>query len=191
MRASIQNYARYLLTVPRGFSGDRRGVVAVLVALAMPAWAKNLAKTMGRARAMRNASGNVAIEFAIIGPVLLLAIVGMFVFGIALNNWVILTNAAEAGALQFAISRGDSTPWTDTRNQIFGAAPTLTQASLSITLSVNGTACTSDSTCQTALAANQGQPAFVQATYPCSLIVMANDYAPGCILTVKTTERIQ
>ncbi|MGH6839934.1 MAG: TadE/TadG family type IV pilus assembly protein [Methylocella sp.] len=55
---------------------------------------------MSWARAGRAASGTVAVEFALIGPVLLLAMVGMFVFGIALNNWVILTNPAEAGALQ-------------------------------------------------------------------------------------------
>jgi len=150
-------------------------------------------------RGFRNErKATVAVEFAFIAPVLLLIVVGMFVFGVALNNWVILTNAAEAGALQFASSRGDSdgNPWTDTRNAIFNAAPTLTPASVTITLSVNGTACTSDATCFTALAANAGNPAFVQATYPCmpgnlNLTVYGTNYSPNCTLTVKTTERIQ
>ena len=31
----------------------------------------------------------VAVEFAFIAPVLLLIVVGMFVFGMALNNWAI------------------------------------------------------------------------------------------------------
>lgn len=122
---------------------------------------------------------------------LLAILVGMFVFGVALNNYVILTNAAQAGALQFAISRGASTPWTNTRSETFGAAPSVTQASLTITLKVNGTACASDTACQTALSANAGQRASVQALYPCSLIVLAVNYAPSCTMTVNTTERIQ
>ena len=146
---------------------------------------------MGRKRAVRDTSGVAAVEFALLVPVLLAILVGMFVFGVALNNYVILTNAAQAGALQFAISRGASTPWTNTRSETFGAAPSLTQASLTITLKVNGTACASDTACQTALSANAGQPASVQALYPCSLIVLAVNYAPSCTMTVNTTERIQ
>lgn len=192
MRSLIHKYFRYILFGSRGFFGGPSGVLAVLVALAMQV----LAKTMGWARAAHDAKGAVAVEFALIGPVLLLAMVGMFVFGVALNNWVILTNAAEAGALQLAISRGDTTPYTDTTNEIYNAAPSLTKASMTITLSVNGTACTSDSTCQTALTANAGNPAYVQATYPCvpsnpNLTVYGKQYSPSCTLTVKTTERIQ
>jgi Flp pilus assembly protein TadG len=192
MCSFFHKHCRYLLFWSRGFFGGLSGVLAVLVPLAM----QILAKTMRRATAVRDASGTVAVEFAFIGPVLLLAMVGMFVFGIALNNWVILTNAAEAGALQLAISRGDSTPYTDTTNEVYNAAPSLTKASITITLSVNGTACTSDATCQTALTANAGNPAYVQATYPCmpgnsNLTVMGKNYSTACTLTVKTTERIQ
>lgn len=148
------------------------------------------------ALALRDAKGIAAVEFAIIGPVLLLILVGLFVFGIALNNYVILTNAAESGALQFAISRGDSSPWTNTRNAIFNAAPTLPQANLTITLSVNGTVCASDSACQTALTANEGKPAVVQASYPCipsnpNLTAMGVNYAPNCTMRLTVTERIQ
>jgi len=188
MRSLIRNHCRYLLFWPRG--------LARLVALAMPFLAKILAKTMSRASAARNSFGTVAVEFALVGPVLLLAMVGMFVFGIALNNWVILTNAAEAGALQFASSRGDSdnTPWTDTTNAIYNSAGNLipfVKASLTITLSVNGTACATDAACLTALSTNAGNAAIVTASYPCSLTVLAHNYAPSCTLKVSTTERIQ
>lgn len=188
MRSLIRNHCRYLLSWPRG--------LARLVAVAQPALAKILAKTMRRAPAARNAFGTVAVEFALIGPVLLLAMVGMFVFGIALNNWVILTNATEAGALQFMVGgvNPDNTPWTDTTNAIYNSAGNLipfVKANLTITLSVNGTACASDASCLTALQANEKKPAFVQATYPCSLTVLAHNYAPSCTMTVKTTEPIQ
>ncbi len=175
----------------RGFFADRSDV---LVASAVNV----LAGTMGRVRAVRDTSGIAAVEFALLVPVLLAMLVGMFVFGVALNNYVTLTNAAQAGALQFAISRGDSTgkPYSDTISAISKAAPSLAQATLTITLKVNGTACTSDSTCQAALSTNAGQPASVTASYPCipgnpNLTVMAVSYAQSCTMTVNTTERIQ
>jgi Flp pilus assembly protein TadG len=169
----------------RGVFGGRRGVAGLLVAPAM----KLLAGTMGRERAVRDASGVAAVEFALLLPVLMLALTGMFVFGIALNNYVSLTNAAQAGALQLAVSRGDSKPYSDTVSAIQNVAPGLTPASLTITLTVNGTACASDATCNTALTSAAGKSAAVQASYPCSLVVMAVTYA--CTMTVNTTERIQ
>jgi Flp pilus assembly protein TadG len=70
MRAFILKYFRYLLTLPRRFSGDRSGVVVVLVALAMPV----LVGTMGLAaetsywyvhqRGMQNAADAAAIAAA-------------------------------------------------------------------------------------------------------------------------------
>jgi Flp pilus assembly protein TadG len=201
MRALIQKHCRSLLRWPHGFFNGQCGVLVVLAALAMPVLAKIRAKTMRRARAGRAASGTVAVEFALVGPVLLIAMVGMFVFGIALNNWVILTNATEAGALQFAASRGDSdgTPWTDTTNAIYNAAANLipfVKTNLTITLSINGTACTSDATCLAALSTNAGNPAIVTASYPCmssnpNLTVYGHQYSPSCTLKVSETERIQ
>lgn len=145
-----------------------------------------------RMQAIGDTSGVAAVEFAFLLPVLLLVMVGTFTFGIAFNNYIILTNAAQAGTFQLAVSRGASTtPWNDTRTAVFNAAPGLTQANLTITLTVNGTACTSNSTCQTALAAATGQSAAVTVAYPCSLTVMQINYAPSCTLTAKSTGRIQ
>lgn len=98
-----------------------------------------------------------------------------------------MLHARARGSL--AISRGDATPWTDTVNQIYGSAPNLTKASLTITLSVNGTACATDAACTAALAV--GVPATVQASYPCSLVVEAINFAPSCTLTANTTERVE
>jgi hypothetical protein len=117
-------------------------------------------------------------------------VVGTAQFGLTLNNYVTLTDAARTAARQFATSRGTSTPKTDTVNQIYGSAPNLTQGSLTIALSVNGTACTTDAACSAALTA--GVPATVTASYPCSLAVAGIDFAPsGCTLTVETTERVE
>src|SRR5215471_2010430 len=150
-----------------------------------------LVKMMCRALHMRDISGTAAIEFGLIAPVLLLMIIGMFVFGIAIHDYLTVTNAAQAGAFQLAISRGDSTPYTDTTNAIYAAAPTLTKGQLTITVSVNGSTCSSDSACLTALNSAAGKSATVTLSYPCRLRVLGVDYFPNCTLGARPTERIQ
>jgi Flp pilus assembly protein TadG len=142
--------------------------------------------------------GSVAIEFAVLLPVLLLVLLGAIQFGLLLRNYVMLTNAVNVGAMQFAISRSDTTPYTDTVNAIKAAAPTLTPGSLAITLSVNGTTCATDSACSTALTAaapSSGgslQPAAVTVTYPCgSMLAGYNFWASTCQLTSTMTEGVQ
>lgn len=140
-------------------------------------------------------TGAALVEFALLAPVLLLIMLGTAQFGIALNNYVMLTNAVATGAQLFSISRGTtSTPYTSTVSAIEAAAPNLKAASLTITLSVNGTSCTSDGACQTALTNNATNPATVSATYPCSLKVLQYNFWSGsgaCTLQSQVTEPIQ
>jgi Flp pilus assembly protein TadG len=152
-------------------------------------------KTAGKAtlsfyarQAARDQSGVGAVEFALILPVLLTIIVGGFVFGTAFNNYVVITNAAQAGTFQLMVSRGTSTPLTGTTNAVYAAAPGLTQNQMTITLNVNGTACTTDSACLTSAS---GQTASVKVSYPCSLTVLQVNYAPTCNLKSQSTGRIQ
>ena len=142
--------------------------------------------------------GIAAIEFALIAPVLLLLLLGMVQFGLTVGNYVMLINAASVGAMQFAISRSDTTPYTDTVSAIKSAAPTLTPANLTITFSVNGTACATDSACSTALTAaapSSGgslQPAAVTVAYPCgSQLTWYNFWTSTCQLTSTMTEGVQ
>ncbi|MBV8589274.1 MAG: pilus assembly protein [Acetobacteraceae bacterium] len=142
--------------------------------------------------------GTAAVEFALIAPALLLLVLGGVQLALVLANYVALTNAANVGAMQFAISRSDTTPYTDTVAAIKAAAPNLTAASLTITLSVNGTACSSDSACQTALtnaAPSSGgslQPASVTVSYPCgSQWTWYSFWPTSCQLTSSMTEGVQ
>jgi Flp pilus assembly protein TadG len=163
-----------------------------------------------RSAASLGQSGAISIEFAILAPVLLLLILGALQFGLLMRNYVVLTNAVNVGAMQFAISRSDSTPASDAWTAVANAAPSLTSSSLSVTLSVGSpaTACLSnasssssaagaDSTCQTALAnaAPSGgtlQPATVSVTYPCgSQLTWYNFWTSGCQLTATMTEGVQ
>jgi Flp pilus assembly protein TadG len=137
--------------------------------------------------------GAALVEFGLLAPALLLILLGTAQFGLTLNQFVTLTNAVSIGALQFALSRSDTTPYTDAVNAVKSAATSLTPASLTITFSVGSplTACSTDATCATALTNNVGQPAQVTATYPCNLKVMAYNFAPTCNLSSQVTERVQ
>jgi Flp pilus assembly protein TadG len=135
--------------------------------------------------------GAALVEFGLLAPVLLLILLGTAQFGLTLNQFVTLTNAVSIGGLQFALSRSDTTPYTDAVNAVKNAAPSLKPASLTITLSVNGANCGTDAACMAALTNNVGQPSQVTATYPCNLQVMRYNFAPACNLTSQVTERVQ
>jgi len=139
---------------------------------------------------LKNDDGVSAIEFAILSPVLLTIVTGIFQFGVAMNHYLSLTNAVAQGALTLALSRGTTTPYASTTTAIAGAAPNLPPAQTTITVKINGTACTSDATCVTMMVA--GQTAIVKATYPCDLTVMGHNYAPSsCNLSAQTAQMIQ
>ena len=46
------------------------------------------------------------VEMALVLPVLLLVITGILIFGLAFNNYLLLTEATSVGARTLAISRG-------------------------------------------------------------------------------------
>lgn len=141
-------------------------------------------------RLIRNQDGVSALEFAIILPVLLTMLVGIFQFGTAINDYLVLTNAAAKGALTLALSRGTATPYTSTTAAINAAAPNLDTTKITTTVTLNGSACSSDSACQTNLLA--GNTASVRTTYPCNLVVMGKNYAPsGCTLSAQTAQMVQ
>jgi Flp pilus assembly protein TadG len=139
----------------------------------------------------RDLRGTAAVEFALVAPVLFLLILGITQFGITLNNYEMLTGGTEAAARQFSVSRGTSTPSSSTTTALYNAASNLTPASITVTLKVNGAACSGDSACQTALTNGQGQPAMVTTSYPCNLTVYGYNFAPGCTLNAQSTEIVE
>jgi Flp pilus assembly protein TadG len=150
-----------------------------------------------RIRAHRWASneGGALVELAVVLPVLLLVLMGIFTFGIAMNNYNELTESVNNGARLLAIKRGLTTdPCADTVAAVYAAAPSLTQSSLSFSFVINGTSYLNKTSC-TAGAANlmqgQGQAAELTVTYPCNLSVYGTNFAPNCKLQAQTTELIQ
>jgi Flp pilus assembly protein TadG len=160
-------------------------------------FASKLARFRRRARSER---GSSLVEFALTLPLLMVVATGIFAFGIALNNYLELTNAVTIGAQLLADSRGvTGTPCTNAVNAIYNAAPNLTAGNLAInfTFSNNGTTnqYTTASACDTA-SQESGSPIFAQgesveliATYPCTLAGYGFNF--GCSLTANITEIVQ
>jgi Flp pilus assembly protein TadG len=153
-------------------------------------------------QAARAESGTSAVEFALLMPVVLALMVGGIVFGIAFNNYLMVTTAAEAGTFQLTVSRGASTPYSTTVAAVDNAAPALTPSQLTVTVTVNGTACASDSACQSALSSAAGQQGTVSVSYPYSLAIIKTfmqafpwglgaSYSSNIALTSQSTGRIQ
>ena len=101
--------------------------------------------------------GATVVEFALVLPVLLLLVFGIAQFGWLMNNYIVLTNAAAAGARLLASERGYSTPYTDTKTAVLAATSALNNTP-TITMTVGTTTCTSDATCITALGTSSQPP---------------------------------
>jgi Flp pilus assembly protein TadG len=152
--------------------------------------------------------GQSLIEFALCLPPLLLLMTGVFAFGIAVANYVQLTNACSVGALQLSISRGSLAspydPCATAVSTIQGAAPSLTASSMKFVVVLNGVSyptsgtptanlsCTSTSN-NAGAAGNlvQNKPATVTVTYPCNLTVYKANNFPSCTLTAQVSELVQ
>jgi Flp pilus assembly protein TadG len=127
-----------------------------------------------------------------------MVLTGIFAFGIAFNNYVMLTDATNIGGRTLAISRGATTdPCATASSAVIAAAPLLTPARLSFSFNLNGasysgTTCSSSST-GTGAAGNlvQGSNAVITVTYPCNVVVYATNVVPNCLLTAQVTEWVQ
>ena len=135
--------------------------------------------------------GQAVIEFTLVVPVLLLIMTGLVSFGFALRNFLVLTNAVNAGAQLLAISRGQTTdPCATAYSAIKNAAPSLASG-LTLNFVINGTTYTASTSCPAATT-NMVQGAFAQvsASYPCSFgIFQMNNHS--CKLQTQVAEFIQ
>jgi Flp pilus assembly protein TadG len=132
------------------------------------------------------------IEFALVLPLVTLAIFGIFAFGIALSKYIDLTEGVRATSRVLAQASAYPSQAYNNAQTYFAAATTnLTQANLALTITVNGTACNSASTCDAALAASTGDPVTVTATYSICIAAMGINFLPGCSLTATTTQMVE
>lgn len=143
--------------------------------------------------------GQSAVELALCLPLMLLVVTGITTFGIAMNNYIILTNATNSGARMIALSRGaTSDPCADLVKTVTTAAPLLKPANLSYSIAITSTSGTTSASggstfsCTTAAAAlTQNATAKITVTYPCSLKVYGRDLAPTCNMQGVDAELVQ
>ncbi|MBN3854996.1 pilus assembly protein [Paraburkholderia sp. Ac-20340] len=109
--------------------------------------------------------GVVAVELALAAPVLIVIVLGIAQFGWLLANSVMVASAASAAAQNFAFQRGTTTPYSSTQTQMTSSSTFLKSANLALTTTVNGSQCTSDTNCSTALTNGTGQAAAVTVAY--------------------------
>ena len=153
------------------------------------------------ARALMRAGeqGSAIVEFAMILPMLLLLTTGVLVFGVAMNNYMQLTNAVSQGARALAVSAEITLdPCATAYTAITGAAPGLTPSKLTFSYVLNGTTysgSTCSSTSVTSGAAgnlSSGTTATVTVTYPLNLSVFGKAFsASNAVLSATSTELVQ
>jgi Flp pilus assembly protein TadG len=143
-------------------------------------------------------AGAALLEFTIVLPALLLIMMGAIQFGSVVYNLNVVANATAAGIRQLSISRGEavvaspaSGPYTDAVNQVknYFSTSDWNHSYVTITLIVNGTTCTTDTTCQTALNTAQQKTASVTVRYsaPCVMTYILQ----SCNLTSKLYAMVQ
>jgi Flp pilus assembly protein TadG len=153
-------------------------------------------------RVRGNERGSALVEMAVTMPVLLLVVLGIVVFGVALSNYISLTNIVGQYAQLVAVSRGQTTnPCLTAITSIGnGGVASLTAASLNLTFTIDGTsygpftasAATATTCASPSPGLVQGTSAKVTATYPCSLTILGVNYGGSpCNLSATMTEIIQ
>lgn len=162
---------------------------------------KNLvgALTAPAFRFRRETTGSAVVEFALLAPVLFMLLIGMFQFGILINNYIQVTEATRVGGRTLAISRGSNSPIATTRAAIFASAPGLTQSNFTITLTPAVGSCPStvstanETSCKDALTSSQGLQASVTVVYGgcTNLMVYGANYMPNCNLSSTTSMRVE
>jgi Flp pilus assembly protein TadG len=140
----------------------------------------------------RDCTAASAVEFALIFPVLAMLLLGIIYFGIAMNNYIELTNAASTGSRQLVVGRGATTPYSSTITAIQNGAPNLDSSSITSTLTVGGVSCTSDNAaCQAAFGnGSTAVQATVSLTYPCTLTLFVLTVA-NCRLASSASGQVQ
>jgi Flp pilus assembly protein TadG len=161
----------------------------------------------------RDRAGAAMVEFAIVLPLLAIVLLGILQFGIFFYDYVQVEDATAIGERQFLASRvlgqagttspcpAAATPYSSTRTAI-QQATNLPTSEITITLSVGGTACTTDSGCCAALntaysttgAYATAQTASVTVSYPCLTLLPVSwvpaNFCPGGLLTSTMTQRV-
>jgi len=81
---------------------------------------------------IKNEKGASAVEFALILPILIMLVFGIFWFGIAYNNYIALTHAAREGARLAAVNMDEIEGIAWFENRVRESAPSVSIESITL-----------------------------------------------------------
>jgi Flp pilus assembly protein TadG len=158
---------------------------------------------------IRGDHGGALVEMALVMPIMLAMLTGIFSFSVVLYQKLQLSEAVSNAGRVMALERGDTDPCATTANAIYAAAPALAKSNMTLTFTLGGSNTSGTVTGGTiyggtkgtaptctaagnggAAALQTGWPAQIQATYPCSFFVY-NAKLGSCSVTTQVTEVIQ
>jgi Flp pilus assembly protein TadG len=184
-------------------NGKTRSLMPNLQRGAMPSRPHNMREPFGQCMGAlldNGEQGQSLVEFALILPMLLLLATGIMVFGVAMNNYLQLTNAVSVGARTVAINAGVTLdPCATAANAITAAAPGLNPANFTFSYTFSGhpysnTSCPSSSFNINGSAKDlaSGSTATVTATYPFTLSVFGAVFSQNnAVLQATSSELVQ
>lgn len=132
-------------------------------------------------------SGIVAVELALAAPVLIAIVLGIAQFGWLLANSVMVASAASAAAQNFAFQRGTTVPYSSTQTQMTSSSSWLKSQNLTLSTSVNGTPCSTDTSCATALTGGTGQAAAITVAYTFTPLLRGSIFGIAAMPSTLTT----
>jgi Flp pilus assembly protein TadG len=143
-------------------------------------------------------AGGAMVEMALVMPVLLCMITGIFSISMALYQKLQLAEAMSSAGRVLGGDRGAADPCADTVTAITNAAPGLSKSSLGLTIIIDGNSYgTNKSTVSCTAAGGPNNPlmpagstAVIQATYPCSLSIY-NVKGLSCAIGEQIAEAVQ
>lgn len=158
---------------------------------------KLVARTVLMALRAHREEGGSLVEFAIIAPLMLCLLTGIFGLGFALCFYLQLNNAVDIGARTVAVIRASNSdgttpdPCAAAYTAITNAAPTLSKTQIKLSFNLNGTAYSNVTSCTNG-SANivAGKTAQVTATYPYTVMIFG--WKPLALnMSAQTTELLQ
>lgn len=126
---------------------------------------------------LKDQKGQALVEFAIVLPILLLLVMGILQFGMMLNSYLTIENAAREGARTGIIGSSDS----EIQNLIISTSPNLDPAKLKVTITPSGAV------------RKPGDTLTVKVTYNYELIVpiISNLFNDVVVLNGQTSMRVE
>lgn len=133
--------------------------------------------TYERPTRLRDEAGQALVEFVLALPPLLLLLVAILQFGMAMNDYVVVSDAARAGARKASVSRKVEAPAGAAETAARRSASELNQDALDVHVTPGG-------------GWRRGDPVKVRVAYPYKVDVFGLVLKQGT-MTFETTARVQ